>query len=126
MGELEEHLERRPMLLPFKPRELNEILLLAYNLLDWAIRDRCDTLRITSHDATWIREGLPVGQLPQFSRQTMSFRVAMERILERDEIVRKRLARVAETPDEVIYRLTDDGEPLPGLVGAASQSPARD
>jgi hypothetical protein len=124
MGELKEHLERRPMRLPFKPRELNEILLLAYNLLDWTIRDRCDILRITPHDATWIREGLPVGQLPQFSRQTMSFRAAMEWILERDEIVRKHLVRVAETPDEVIYRLTDDDESLPGLVGAASRAPA--
>ena len=126
MGELKEHLERRPMRLPFKPRELNEILLLAYNLLDWTIRDRCDTLRITSHDATWIREGLPVGQLPQFSKQTMSFRAAMERILEHDEIVRKHLTRVAETPDEVIYRFTDDGEPQPGLVGATGRAPAGD
>src|SRR5215210_1141030 len=116
MGELKEHLERRPMRLPFKPRELNEILLLAYNLLDWAIRDRCDTLRITPHDATRIKEGLPVGQFLQSPRQTMSFRAAMERILERDDIVRKHLRRVAETPDEVIYRFTDDGAPLPSIV----------
>jgi hypothetical protein len=52
----------------------------------------------------------------------MSFRAAMEWILERDEIVRKHLVRVAETSDEVIYRLTDDGGPPPGLVGAAGQA----
>ena len=122
MSELREHLAHQPAA-NFRPSELNHIILMVYNVLKAAVRDGCDTLRITPHDATWIREGLPVGQLPQFSRQTMSFRAALECILERDEIVRKHLVRVAETPDEVIYRLTDGG-PLPGLVGAASQAPA--
>ena len=126
MGELKGYLERRPMPIPFKPGELNEILLLAYNLLDWAIRDGCNTLRITTHDATWIREGLPVGQLPQSSKQTETFRAAMRRILERDEIVRRHVQRVSETPDEVTYRITDGAGAAPSLAGAAGAVPTDD
>ena len=125
MAELAEHLERDPAAV-FKPSELNEILLMGYNLLRWALREGGDTLRITAHDATWIREGCPVGQFPQSPRQTMSFRAAMERILERDDIVRKHLTRVAETPDEVIYRLSDNAGLLPDLAGATGRAPADD
>ncbi len=125
MSELQENLAHQPAA-HFRPSELNHIILMVYNILKAAVRDGCDTLRFTSHDATWIRGGYPIGQFPQSPRQTMSFRAAMERILERDEIVRKYLTRVAETPDEVIYRLTDDGEPQPGLVGATGRAPAGD
>jgi len=69
---------------------------------------------------------LPVGQFPESSKQTMTFRTAMERILARDEVVRKHLRRVAETPDEVTYRITDDVGTPQSLAEAAGRARADD
>lgn len=118
MNGLAEHLQGRPAA-AFKPNELNEILLLVYNFLKWAVRDGCDELRFTIHDATWTSAGCPVGHFPQSARQTVSFRSEMERILARDAVVRHHLQVVTATPDEVIYRIAADGAPLAGAVGKA-------
>lgn len=117
MKGLRAHLQHRPSEV-FQPSELNYSILMMYNILRAALRDHRDTLRITPHDVTWIRAGAPVGQFPRSTKQTLTHRAAMERIRERDEVVRRHLRLVSEAPDEAIYRITG-GEPLASVAGDA-------
>ncbi len=125
MHELGAHLQHDPSA-SFAPRELNHIILMVYNFLTAAVRERCDTVRFTPFDVTWIREDCPAGQFSSFAKHTISFREAMEHILERDEIVRRHVRLVSETPDEAIYRITDGSVAAPTLAGAASGAPTDD
>lgn len=124
MADLHEHLQHHRAE-AFQPSELNYVILMLYNFLWVALRDHCDTVSITPQGVAWSREGLAVGHFPHSDRQTMTHRTAMERILERDEIVRRHFLLTADTADEVIYRIVDGDQPLPNLAGATGNTPAR-
>lgn len=107
MGTLAEHLRQQPAT-AMRQDELNEIILTVYNILGWTLRDYGDTLRFTRHNATWLRGDVPLGQFAESPLQTMTFRVALELVLKRDTIVRRHLQQIAETDDEVTYRIIEN------------------
>jgi hypothetical protein len=128
MDELRRHLQHDPAAV-FRPSELNHILLMVYNFLEAAVRDRCDMLRFTPHNITWSRGGLPVHQFQLGpAPRTTTFRAELERILARDAVVRRHLRLVAATPAEVTYRIAADGQPPAGVAGVATdgQQPTTD
>ncbi len=122
MDTLAEHLRHQPAAVIHRG-ELNEIILLVYNTLGWALRDRCDTIRFTRHNVTWLCGDLPLGQFAESPLQTMTFRAAMALILRRDTIVRQHLRRIAEDDDEVTYLIID--EVTPSVVFTTSGAVAR-
>ena len=105
METLAKHLQHQPSA-TIRRSELNEVILTVYNILGWALRDQCDTLRLTRHHATWLRGDVPIGQFAESSLQTVTFRSALELILKRDKVVHQHLQRLAEDGDEVTYRIT--------------------
>jgi hypothetical protein len=96
---LAKHLQHRPSA-AIRRGELNEVILVVYNILGWALRDHGDTLRFTRHHATWLRGDVPIGQFAESPIQTMTFRAALAIILKRDAVVRQHLQPLAEGDDE--------------------------
>jgi hypothetical protein len=64
---LAKHLQHRPSA-AIRRGELNEVILVVYNILGWALRDHGDTLRFTRHHATWLRGDVPIGQFAESPR----------------------------------------------------------
>ena len=92
----------------FPPEELNEVLLSVYNVLVWTVRDQGDELRLTPTHFEWRKQGTPVGSFRiDRVKPSVSFRSMLEKIVARDPAVRAHLQFVAESPDEVTYRLQD-------------------
>jgi hypothetical protein len=90
----------------FAPREMNEIILVVYNIIKRAIRDQSDTLTLTRTHFVWTKDGLPVGEFPiSLVKPTMTFREAIEMIHSRDEIIREHFRLVADTPDGLSYHI---------------------
>ena len=92
----------------FQPAELKYVLLTTYNVLVWTVRDGGDELRLTPTHFEWRKQGTPVGSFPiDRVKPSVSFRSMLEKIVARDPIVRAHLHLVAESPDELTYRLQD-------------------
>jgi hypothetical protein len=95
----------------FQPHELNEVLLLVYNVLTWAVRDQADTLTLRPIGFTWSKHGLVVGDFPtQGSSPNPTYFEALQRVVERDQVVRANLKEVTASPQELIYRIESLGE----------------
>ncbi len=107
MEELREHLRQENDVATFEPGEYNYIIIWVYVLLKIAVRERCDTLTFTDSYGTCSRQGRLVRQFPKGAvlRPTTTFRQAIEKILERDEVVRRHVQPVSETPDSATYHL---------------------
>ena len=92
----------------FQRHELNYVLLFTYNVLKAAARDHADMLCLDATRFTWSREGQPLGEFRIDGRKpTVSFRAMLEQIVARDPMVRRHMELVAESPDELAYRLQD-------------------
>jgi hypothetical protein len=90
----------------FPPEERNEVLRMMYVIIMVTARDGYDTLTVTPHQIIRSRD---TGESRQFdisgSTFIMSFREALEHIIERDEIVQHHLQLISETPFTLSYRL---------------------
>ena len=107
MEELRAHLEASKRSI-FPPAELNEVLLMVYNIIRRAVLEQCDTLTLTPRSFVWSRQGTPVGEFPiDRMRPSVSFRAMLEKIVARDPVVQRHLQLVAETQDELNYALQD-------------------
>jgi len=105
MDELLEHLDKSKLGV-FEPSELNEVILMVYNIIRRSVRDKCDFLTLTPTHFVLHKEGCSVNRFPvDRPKPTMSFREALKRILDRDEVVRRYLHLVAETPEEISYQI---------------------
>lgn len=106
-----EHLQR-PTSNVFKREELNEILLMTYNIIKRAVREGGDTLTLTSSRFTWSKDGVLLGERRiDRVKPSTSYRSQLELIVERDEIVRQHLIPITKTKKEVVYRIKlDDSE----------------
>jgi hypothetical protein len=95
----------------FSPSELNEIILIVYKIITWAIRARCDMLTLTPTHFIWSRGGQPVGQFQiDTVKPSMSYLDALEQIIERDAVVQRYLHLASTMPQEVNYHITLDDE----------------
>ncbi len=107
MDELRTHLEASKRSI-FPPTELNEVLLMVYNIIRRAVLEECDTLQLTPTHFVWSKQGVPVGTFPiNQVKPSVSFRDMLLKIVARDPIVQRHLQLVAETTDELTYRLQD-------------------
>ena len=107
MEELRAHLEGSKRSI-FPPAELNEVLLMVYNIIRRAALEECDTLQFTSTHFVWSKQGLAVGTFPiNQLKPSVSFRAMLLKIVARDPIVQHHLQLVAESPEELTYRLQD-------------------
>lgn len=86
---------------PFAPEELNEVLLMVYNILGKATRDGADTLTVTPTAFRWTRADEPTGVWQTDAiPTTVSFRDELHRILARDTIV-QRYVQLVEASDGI-------------------------
>ena len=107
MEELRAHLEASKRSI-FPPAELNEVLLMIYNIIRRAVLEECDTLQLTSTHFTWSKQGMCVGTFPIGQiKPSVSFRAMLLKIVARDSIVQQHLQLVADSPKELTYRLQD-------------------
>lgn len=90
----------------FKPNELNEVLLLVYNILKWAVRDQADTLILGPVGFSWSKQGDIVGDFPvKGISPKPTYAEAFRQVLERDQIVRINLTEVLSSPQELIFKI---------------------
>jgi hypothetical protein len=107
MNELRAHLEGNTSQL-FPPQELNHVLLMVYGVLRRAVRDGADQFTLTPTRLQWSRQGTPLGEFrTEPPKPAISFRAMLEKIVARDPIVQQHLQLVAESPEELTYRLQD-------------------
>lgn len=75
---------------PFAAQELNEILLMTYNIIGKAVRDGADCLIVTPTALRWSRAGEPLGVWrTNLVPTTVTFRDELHRILDRDALVQR-------------------------------------
>ena len=82
------------------------MLLSVYNVLVWMVRDQGDLLCLAPTHFVWSKQGTRVGRFRiDGVRPRMSFREALQTFLARDPVVQRHLQLVAESPQELTYRL---------------------
>lgn len=105
METLSDHLQHRPSE-AFGTKGLNEIILSLYTVLKVAVRDGGDELRVKPLEVVWSKQGEPLNHLSlKRVKPTMTFTEALTQILDRDEVVRSHLRRVAGETDEARYQI---------------------
>jgi len=104
INELRNHLDNsKPVPSLFADQEIDHVLVTAYQIIKWAIRDQCDIIEVTLDYAIWSKQGVKIGKLPT----PVSFRPYFEKILDRDKIVQTHVLLVMQTEDSDIYKLVD-------------------
>jgi hypothetical protein len=94
----------------FTQDEINEIILIAYNMIEAAIYAGSDILIVSFNHFAWRKGNLDIGQVTMSdAKRTMSFQAAVKKILERDEFARTHMHIVSETPDQLVVHI--DVEP---------------
>jgi hypothetical protein len=90
--------------LPFSREEINEPLITAYDIIEWALRDQCAVIEISPRRVTWKKEvgGQAIGKFPT----PVSFKPYFEMIAKRDPVVQTHLHLRKETDSTATYCIT--------------------
>lgn len=87
----------------FAPEEWGIVLGTMYNILNRAVQDYADTLRMDATEIVWQREGVTLGSFPlTIVTPTRSHRSALEQILARDPLVRQHVQIQQATEHEIV------------------------
>jgi hypothetical protein len=90
----------------FQPYELNEVLLLVYNVLTWAVRDQADMLTLRPTGFTWSKRGFVVGDFPTHGTSpNPTYFEALQRIVQRDQVVQMNVKNITSSPQELTYSI---------------------
>jgi hypothetical protein len=100
-------------MLPLKPfdvfsrEEINEVILMVYNVLGWAVNSDSNILSLDDKQFTWFRDDKEVGNFRiDRLKPSISFRDALETIINRDEFIRKSVSQISATEREFILAIT--------------------
>ena len=102
MKELNEYLEQARLdVLPFSCEEINEPLLIVYNIIEWAVRDLCVVIEVSPKQVVWKQhiDGESVGKL----NTPISFRPHFALIVARDTVIRSHLRLDEESAELTRY-----------------------
>jgi len=81
--------------------ELNEVILTIYNILRWCLRDECDTITINDRQVTWSNSDNASNQMAT----PFNFGATFEQVRKHDEVIRRHMALITQTNDQIIYKL---------------------
>jgi hypothetical protein len=90
--------------LPFSREEINEFVIVAYDVIEWAIRDQCDVIEILPESVLWRKAGDEGNAVGTFSTPT-SLKPYYEMIVNRDRVLQKHLRLEEETDTTAKYRI---------------------
>jgi hypothetical protein len=91
----------------FKPGEWSEVFRTVYNVLDRAVRDRADTIRLDETAIRWFRHDQELGMFPlTIVTPTRSHRSVLESIIARDTLVQQYVMIRHLSPDEIVCQIT--------------------
>jgi len=100
-NELRNYLSKNPVERNiFSYSELDEVILMVYNIIDWSIRDQCDTIEVYDERVVWNKFRKAIDEMPT----PRNFGSAFERIRKRDEIIQSHLKVIEETGDKTVYK----------------------
>ena len=90
----------------FPLEELDEPLMLMYKVLSWAIKSEADTLAVHENFVTWSKNNIEIDRLePQKLIPVLGFQKLLEKIIERDYIVKNMLEGAFSDGEMKIYKL---------------------
>jgi hypothetical protein len=100
--ELREYLSRNPVERGiFSYNELDEVILTVYNMIDWSVRDQCDTIEVRDEQVVWY-----IGRKLYDQMSTpFSFKPTFEKIRKRDKVIGSHLILSAETKSKAVYEV---------------------
>ena len=90
----------------FQNHEMNEPLMLTYNILSWAVRDQADTLIVSAYHAAWYKGEEPIDQFRlEALIPILGLNKIVEQIAARDQVVKNMLKLVSEEDDKFTYKI---------------------
>jgi hypothetical protein len=90
----------------YEPQEINEVLLMVYNIINFAIRDEADSLEFSPTRIVWIKNNEIKGKMDiDGLRPTVDFLETFKMVLIRDRTVQNVFTKTLSTNEEVAFRV---------------------
>jgi hypothetical protein len=90
----------------YRRDEVNEQILTVYNLFKWAVRSKCDTIKVKQKQVSWSVNDKTIDTFSIDDLHTsIDFCELFEDVIKRDQTIREHVVQVLSRDAVIVYRL---------------------